>query len=105
MAIWICLAVFLLGVVGGLAYVTVRGFALWRRMKRTRDLFGPETERIARVADEITLQLDRASASSARLTEATERLRTSNARLQIQLAAVREARLRLRRTFWFVPGV
>lgn len=105
MAIWICLVVFLIGLVGGLAYATVRGFVLWRRMKRTKGLIGPETERIARVAEEITLQLDRASESSARLAEAGGRLRTSSARLQIQLAAVREARLRLERTFWFVPGV
>lgn len=105
MAIWICLAVFLLGILGGLAYAVVRGFALWRRMKRTKAVIGPETERIARVADEIAGQLDRASASSARLTEAGERLRVSAARLQIQLAAVQEARLRLRRAFWFVPGV
>jgi hypothetical protein len=105
MAIWICLAVFAAGVVGGLVFATVRGFALWRRMKRTKGLIGPETERIARVADEIAVQLDRASESSARLAEAGERLRGSAARLQIQLAAVQEARLRLRRTFWFVPGV
>ncbi len=104
-ALWICLAVFVLGVVGGLAYAAVRGFVLWRRMKRTKGLIGPETERIARVAEEITTQLDRASESSARLTEAAERLRRSGARLQIQLAAVDEARQRLRRTFWFVPGV
>lgn len=105
MAIWICLAVFLLGVVGGLAYAAVRGFSLWRRMKRTKGLLGSETERIARVTTEITTQLDRAGESSARLAEAAERLRVSGARLQIQLAAVREARTRLRRTFWFVPGV
>ncbi|MGL6278391.1 MAG: hypothetical protein ACRC50_02395 [Gaiella sp.] len=104
MGIWICLAVFLVGTVGGLAFAALRGFRLWRQVKRTKGAIAPEAERIARVADEIALQLDRASASSARLGEAAERLRVSSRRLEIQLAAAREARARLRRTFWFVPG-
>jgi hypothetical protein len=39
------------------------------------------------------------------LTAATNRLSTSRSQLDVQLAAVREARAQVRRTFWFVPGL
>jgi hypothetical protein len=103
-AIWIALAVFVVGLIAGLVFAVFRGFRLWRHAKRTGATFGQETERIARVADEIAVQLERANASSARLTEATTRLRSSAARLQVQRAAVIEARAALARTFWFLPG-
>ena len=105
MAIWIALAVFLVGLVGGLVLVAVRGFRLWREGKRVGGLITAETERIARVADEIAVHLDRANASTATLAEAAERLRVSAIRLQVQRAAVVEARAALARTFWFLPGV
>jgi type VI protein secretion system component VasK len=104
-AIWIALGVFVVGLVAGLVFAVVRGIVMWRRMKRMSGELGPEVERISRVAEEIQQQLERANASATELTAATERLRLSVARLQIQLAAVHEARTRLARTFWFVPGI
>ena len=105
MAVWIALSVFVVGLTVGLGYAVIRGIKLWRHAKRTGATFSAETERIARVADEIAVQLDRANASSMRLTEAAERLRASAARLQVQREAAMEARATLARTFWFLPGM
>jgi hypothetical protein len=105
MAIWIALAVFLVGLVGGLVLAAVRGFRLWRAAKRVGGLIGAETERLARVTDEIAVHLDSANASAATLTDAANRLRVSAERLQVQRAAIVEARSALARTFWFLPGV
>jgi hypothetical protein len=105
MAFWVSLAVFVVGLVGGLAYAALRGFRMWRNLKRTSGVLTAETDRIARVADEITAQLDRASASGTRLGESGERLRGSVARLQVQRAALEEARAAISRTFWFLPGM
>lgn len=102
---WIALAILLAGVLGGVAFVTVRGLALWRRLKRTGGSFSAETARIADVSAEIQTHLDRASASGARLADGAARLAASRARLEIQLQAVREARHTMQRLLWFLPGV
>jgi hypothetical protein len=105
MAFWIALALLFAAVVGGLLYAIVRGIALWRRVKRTGRVFSAESARIADVSAEMQIHMDRASASGARLGDATERLATSRARLEVQIQAVREARHSIRRLLWFVPGV
>ena len=104
-AFWIALAVLLVGILGGIAYAVLRGLALWRQVKRANRTFGAETARIAAASAEIQEHLDRASASSALLTEATARLAVSRAKLDVQLAAIREARQTVRRVLWFLPGV
>jgi hypothetical protein len=104
-AFWIALAVLLVGILGGIAYAVLRGLALWRQVKRANRTFGAETARIAEASAEIQEHLDRASASSALLTEATARLAVSRAKLDVQLAAIREARQTVRRVLWFLPGV
>ena len=81
------------GVVLGLLYVVVRGFSLWRQLKRTKAAFGAESTRIADVSAEIQEQLDRAGASSAALGEASARLAVTRARLEVQLRALREQAL------------
>ena len=86
MAFWISLAVFLVGVLGGLVYAALRGIALWRRVKRAGKGFGAEIARIAEASEGIQAHLDRA-------------------RLEVQLQAVREARHTVRRLLWVVPGV
>lgn len=105
MAIWVSSIVLLAAIVGGIAFAVVRGIALWRQLKRTGSAFGAEAERISRTVAEIEEQLTRASESSARLAGAAERLRASRARLDVQLAAVREARATVARMLWFLPGV
>ena len=104
-AFWIALAVLLVGILGGIAYAVLRGLALWRQVKRANRTFGAETARIAEASAEIQEHLDRASASSALLTEAAARLAVSRANLDVQLEAIREARQTVRRVLWFVPGV
>jgi hypothetical protein len=104
-AFWIALAVLLAGVIGGIAYVVVRGIALWRQVKRTGGAFGDEAGRISEVSAQIQGHLDRASVSSGKLAEASQRLAVSRARLDVQLGAVREARHTVRRVLWFLPGV
>ncbi|HET8811585.1 MAG TPA: hypothetical protein VFM67_03215 [Gaiella sp.] len=105
MVFWICLAVLLVGIVAGMAYAVIRGLALWRQIKRTGATFGAETARIAEVSAGIQEHLDRASASSALLGDATARLAVSRAKLDVQLQALQEARRTVRRVLWFVPGV
>ena len=104
MAVWIALAALLVALVAGLTVVTYRAIRTWRLVKRTSAAFTAELDRISRTTAEIDDQLARAGAAGERLTEAQERLRLSKARLDIQLAAVREARGQLARVFWFVPG-
>lgn len=102
---WIAVAVLLGGVVVGIAFAVVRGLALWRQLKRVGRSFGDEADRISATVGSISDQLERASTSSAALAEAGERLARSRAALDVQRAAVNEARLALKRTFWFLPGV
>ena len=64
---WIALAVLLVGVVGGIAYAVLRGLSMWRHVKRTSRIFSAETARISDVSGQIQEQLDRSSASGARL--------------------------------------
>jgi CHASE1-domain containing sensor protein len=103
-AFWIALAVFLVGLLGGLAYAILRGIALWRHVKQTSRAFSAESARIADVSARIQEHLDRAEASSALLREAATRLSVSRARLDVQLQAIREARYTVRRLLWFLPG-
>jgi hypothetical protein len=105
MALWLALVVFLAGSLGGLAYAIVRGIALWRQLKRTGRTFGDEAARIAEVVEGIQAHLDKASASSGHLSDASKRLAVSRAVLDVQLQALKEARHTIRRLLWFVPGV
>jgi hypothetical protein len=105
MAVWLALIVFLAGVTAGLAYAVVRGILLWRLLKKTGRDFNEETARISETAAGIQAHLDRAAASSGRLSEASLRLAASRAAMDVQLRAVREARYTVRRTLWFVPGI
>ena len=105
MAVWIALAVLLAAIVGGIAYVVARGLALRRDVKRSSSAFGTEIDRINDVSLEIERQMAKAEAATGRLQDATGRLATSRAQLDVQLAALREARAQVRRVFWFVPGV
>ncbi len=105
MAAWIALGVLLVAVVGGIAYAAVRGFQLYRDVKRGGSAFSAEMERISDVSLQIEHQMANAEAATGRLQGATGRLATSRARLDIQLAALREARAQVRRAFWFVPGI
>ena len=105
MVIWIALAVLLVAVVGGIAYATVRGFQLYRNAKRSGSAFTSEMDRISTVTLQVEHQMAKAEAATGRLNAATGRLATSRAQLDVQLAAVREARTQVRRVFWFVPGI
>ena len=105
MVFWIALAVLLVAVVVGLTYDVVKGFHLWRDGKRVSATFGTEMDRISAGTLAIEQRLAEADASVRRLTEATDRLTVSRARLEIQIAAVHEARAQVRRVFWFVPGI
>jgi hypothetical protein len=105
MAFWIALAVLLIAVVAGIVYATIRGWQLYRAAKRTGAALTSEMDRISVVTLEIERQIANAEAAAARLDAAAGRLATSRAQLDVQLAAVRQARAQVRRVFWFVPGV
>jgi hypothetical protein len=105
MVFWIALAVLLVAVVGGIAYASVRGFQLYRNAKRSGAAFTSEMDRINEVSLQIERQMAKSAAATERLQSATGRLASSRAQLDVQLAAVREARAQVRRVFWFVPGI
>ena len=105
MVFWISLAVLLVALVAGIAYCVLRGLQLYRNAKRAGGQLTAEMDRISEVTRQIERQSAKAAAASERLNSATGRLAQSRARLDVQLAAVREAQVQLRRTFWFVPGI
>ena len=105
MVFWSALAILLVGVVGGTVFIVIRGFQLWRNAREVGRTIGVEMDRISAVTRQIEQHTARAEAAAARLQDAGGRLAVSRARLDVQLAAVREAREQMRRVFWFVPGI
>jgi hypothetical protein len=105
MAFWISLAVLIVGVVAGIAYCVLRGLQLYRNAKRAQGSISSEMERISNVTRDIERQMANAAAAAERLQGAQGRLAISRAQLDVQLAAIREARAQVSRTFWFIPGV
>lgn len=104
MLTWIALGLLLL-VVAGIAYAAIRGWQLYRGAKRSGAVITAEMDRISAVTLEIERQMAKAEAATVRLNAATGRLAASRAQLDVQLAAVRQARAQVRRVFWFVPGI
>ncbi len=104
MLTWIALGLLLLVVVG-IAYAAIRGWQLYRTAKRSGAVITAEMDRISVLTLEIERQMAKAEAATVRLNAATGRLAISRAQLDVQLAAVRQARAQVRRVFWFVPGV
>ena len=105
MVVWIALGVLLVAIVGATAYAVVRGFQLYRDLKRGGSAFSAEMGRISDVSLRVERQMVNAEAATGRLQGATGRLAASRAKLDVQLAALQEARTQVRRLFWFVPGV
>lgn len=105
MVFWAALTVLLVAVVGGIAYAVVRGFQLYRDAKRAGATIGAEVERISAVSEQIEHHTAAAAAAAERLQGSTRRLAASRAKLDVQLAAVREARAQVRGVFWFIPGI
>jgi hypothetical protein len=105
MEIGIAATVLVIAVLAGVAFAVVRGLRLWRDVKRSSSTFGAELARITAASLEIERHMAQAEAASGRLKVASDRLATSRARLDLQVAALREARAQMRRTFWFVPGI
>jgi hypothetical protein len=105
MAFWIALAVLIVTFAAGTAFAVVRGIQLYREAKRVGGVLSGEVDRINVTAAQIEDQLRKADGAKSRLQAATDRLAVSRARLNVQLAAMHEARAQLRRVFWFVPGI
>jgi hypothetical protein len=104
-AFWFALAIFLFCLAVGIAYLVVRALQLWREAKRVGGVIGTEVDRVSAGSERIEDHLANADAAGGRLKEAAGRLAVSRTKLQVQIAAVREARAQLRRVFWFVPGI
>jgi hypothetical protein len=102
---WLSLALVFVAVTAGIAYAVVRGLQFYRNVKRTGGEFSTRMEKISVTVASIERHLAAAEASTQRLAEANRRLQLSRAQLDVQLAAVREARAQVRRVFWFVPGI
>jgi hypothetical protein len=102
---WVALGVLIVAVVAGLVFAVVRGWQLYRNARRTGGLFTARLDAISATTASIDRHTAAAEASARRLADANARLGRSRARLDVQLAALREARGQIRRVFWFVPGV
>ena len=105
MAFWFALAVLFIGIIAGIVYAVLKAIKFWRDAKRVSGTVGAEVDRVSRASERIEHHLANAEVASRRLKEAGDRLAVSRARLDVQLAAVREARTQVRRVFWFVPGL
>ena len=92
MLFWLSLAVFLVLLLGSIAFAALRGLELWRAFKRLSREAGSELDRIARTSAEIELHLQAAAASGTRLDAAVTRLGHSRARLNVLTAALADAR-------------
>jgi septal ring factor EnvC (AmiA/AmiB activator) len=103
-AVWPALAILLAGVLAGLVFALLRGLRMWRAFKATGGRIGDRVGEVSRGAAEIETHLERAADSSERLAAALERLHRSRARLEVQLAAVREARDVIERAVPFLAG-
>jgi hypothetical protein len=103
-AVWIALGVAVAGIVAGLGVAVVRGFRVWREFRALGRTVGVRLDGITRSADEIETHLSRAAESSERLTFALDTLRRSRAVLDVQLAALREARDTVSRAVPFFGG-
>jgi hypothetical protein len=91
-AFWSALGVAVAGIVGGVVVASVRGLRAWRDFKAIGRKVGVGLEGITRSAGEIETHLSLASESSERLSLALEKLRRSRSILEVQVAALREAR-------------
>ena len=90
--VWPALAIALGGLIGGILLAFVRGRRTWRGLKTLGGTLGERLDEVANASGEIETHLTNAGEASERLSGALEHLRRSRARLDVQLAAVREAR-------------
>jgi len=100
---WLPLGFMLVALVAGLAVAVLSGLRVWRDVKRLGGSVGEELEAVSRAAEEIEVHLGRAAAGSERLTAALEHLARSRARLDVQRAALREARASVIRAVPLLP--
>jgi septal ring factor EnvC (AmiA/AmiB activator) len=77
---------------------------MWRALKATGKRLGDGLDEISTAVGAIETHLSLASESSQRLAAMLDRLRRSRARLEVQLAAVREARQLVLRAVPFIGG-
>lgn len=101
---WLALAVALACLAAGLAYAVVKGLRGWRDLKATGSRITEQLDAINKATMEIETHLERASASSARLSNALEHLARSRARLDVLRAAMAEARATITRALPFLPS-
>jgi hypothetical protein len=104
LAVWPALAIAVIGLFGGATAAIVRGLRSWRRFKGFLRAVGDKLAEVSAKTEEIETHLTRAGEGSERLSAAVERLRRSRARLEVQLAAVREARAAVEREIPFLGG-
>ena len=105
MVFWLRSSLLLVALVAGVAYVVLRGLQMWRLVKRTGDAVRRRDRAHLRATAQIEGHLAEASQPRSASRIASARLADARARLDLQLAAVREARADVRRALWFVPGL
>ena len=100
---WIGLAVFLVAIMGGLAFAGVRGLGAWRAFRSFERRLERAVGETTRLLDGIEPRLAKAGDTATRLEQARARLEESVATAAVLFAAFGETRALLRRVTAFVP--
>jgi ABC-type siderophore export system fused ATPase/permease subunit len=89
---WLALILLIVVSLVGLLFAIARGFQLYRQAKQTSATLTGHVEKISRGAEEIQANLERAQRAQGDLQQALTQLQGSRKTLDVQLAAVKEAR-------------
>jgi hypothetical protein len=100
---WLALAVTLAALIASLAFVGVRGLALWRQLRATGGDLLREVDRVTTSAEVLASQTESMAGATEQLDAALARLAVSRARLMVLLEAGGEVRSSLARVTGYVP--
>ena len=88
--LWVLLSLVLLAILGGLAFLALRGLQLWRSFKVFGRALDDTTSALTRSLERLGPSAERASAAPERLEPSLARLRVSLARAAILRSAVQD---------------
>jgi hypothetical protein len=100
---WLTLIASAVAVIASLVFTTRRGLQLFRDTKHLSAAAGEALDRVSRSSEQTERHLTLAAESGTRLDASLERLRVSRARLDVQQAALDDARSFLSRITGLAP--
>jgi len=102
--VWIALAVFLFGLVGGFCLAGVRGLETWRLFRRFRRRFDEGSAGMLGRLEALERRIEHASETAERLDRAMVDLKRTLAKAQVLVSAAGEAKDLVDRVRSVVPG-